>query len=97
MTPGPPQPFHPLDADERLPREDLRPGRGGLSFRTINAAWRRLSGTEIAAVVAIPALVVLGVVVGEFHVPFPVAVAAFALLFLALAVLALSGRRPPTH
>jgi len=84
--------FHPLDADERTPREDLRETRGGLSFRTMDGAWRGLSRAEIAAAIAIPALVLLGVAVGESGTSFPVGAAAFVILIGALAALAISGR-----
>jgi hypothetical protein len=91
----PVRPFHPL-ADERLPREALRGGRGGLEFRTMEGSWRRLTRRELAAAAAIPSLVLLGIAVGESRMPWPLGAASFAFLLAGLGALALSDRDRPS-
>jgi hypothetical protein len=88
----PVRPLDPLDPAERLPREALRRGWGGLQFRTMEGPWRRLRRPEVVAAIAVPSLILLGVAVGESHVPWPVGIAAFAVLIAALVGFALSGR-----
>ena len=86
--------FRPLDPSERLPREEIPASdRGGLELqRRPGSAWRKLTRAELAAVVGIPALVVLGIALGTSGAPMPVAVVSIAVLVLALAAFAFSGR-----
>lgn len=89
------RPLSRLDPDERLPREEsLAPERGGLQLQREPTGWRRLNRAELAAVVAVPALVVLGVALGRSGAPPVVGVMCIALLILALVAFAVSGRRP---
>jgi hypothetical protein len=88
------RPFAPLDPDERRPREDRLAGdRGGLQLQRQPAGWRKLTRAELAATIAVPALILLGIALGESGVPAPVSVISIALLILALAAFALWGRR----
>jgi hypothetical protein len=54
--------------------------------------WRPLSRRERAAVAAIPAMVLMGIAVGESGLPWPSGVAAFAVLIAALGAYALTDR-----
>ena len=90
------RPLSPLDPAEDLRREEiLARDRGGLQLqRQPGSGWRKLRRAELATVMAIPALVVLGIVLGESGAPPAVAVTSISLLILALAAFAISGRRP---
>ena len=90
--------IHPLsavDPAERMPREEIvARGRGGLQLqRGPGSNWRKLNRAELAAVVGLPALVVLGIALGAAGAPVPVVVVSGSVLVLALAAFALSGRR----
>jgi hypothetical protein len=87
------RPFAALDPDERRPREEMLAGeRGGVQLQRQPAGWRKLTHAELAATIAIPALILLGIALGESGAPAPVAVISIALLILALAGFALRGR-----
>ncbi|HEX9096908.1 MAG TPA: hypothetical protein VF990_12495 [Candidatus Dormibacteraeota bacterium] len=87
------RPLAPLDPEERRPREEMLAGdRGGLQFQRQPAGWRKLTRAELAATIAAPALILLGIALGESGAPAPVTVISIALLVLALAAFALSGR-----
>jgi hypothetical protein len=75
--------FKPLDADERLPREQLLAAR---RFRTLGR-W------ELAGASWLPILVVIMTVGGWAHLPAGVSLAAVAMSFLALLGYALLGDR----
>ena len=86
-------PFFQLDPLERLPREKvLDRGRGGLQLNT--EGWRRLTRAGLAASVATPSLILVGIALGETGAPLPVVVIAISLLILSLVAFAFSGRRP---
>ena len=89
--------FRPLDPAERLPREEIPArDRGGLKLNGLNSGWapeRKLSRAELAAVVGIPALLVLGIALGASGASIPVVVVSIALLVLALAAFVLYGWR----
>ena len=88
------RPFIPLDPDERRPREEMLAGdRGGVQLQRQPAGWRKLTRAELAATIAAPALILLGIALGESGAPAPVTVISISLLILALAAFALSGRR----
>ena len=53
-----------------------------------------MTRAELAAAVATPSLILLGIALGETGAPLPVAVIAIALLILSLVAFAFSGRRP---
>jgi hypothetical protein len=90
------RPFFHLDPDERLPRENvLDRGRGGLQLNT--EGWRKLTRAEVAAAIASPLLIPLGVVLGETGAPLPVVVIAITLVISSLVAFAWSGRRRPQH
>ena len=86
--------FSPLDPAERLPRDEILAGdRGGLQLQRLpGSSWRKLTRVELAAAVGFPALLVLGIVLGTSGAPTSVAVGSIALLVLALAAFAFSGR-----
>jgi hypothetical protein len=87
------RPFAPLDPDERRPRQEiLDEDRGGLQLQRQPAGWRKLSRAELVATIAAPALILLGIALGESGAPAPVTVISIALLILALVAFALSGR-----
>lgn len=87
-------PFFPLDPLERLRREEaVDRGRGGLQLQGTER-WRKMTRAELAAAVATPSLILLGIALGETGAPLPVAVIAIALLILSLVAFAFSGRRP---
>ena len=88
------RPFSPLDPAERLPLDEVLVGdRGGLQLqRRPGSAWRKLTRAELAAAVGFPALVVLGIALGSSGAPTPVVAASIAVLALALATFAVSGR-----
>ena len=88
-------PLSPVDPAERMPREEIMArGRGGLQLqRGPGSSWRKLNRAELAAMVGLPALVVLGIVLGGSGAPVPVVVVSASVLVLALAAFALSGRR----
>ena len=77
--------FQPLDADERLTREQVLAAK---RFRTLGR-W------ELAGAVWLPLLVVIMVVGGWVHVPSGVSLGAVGLSFLALLGFALAGDRFP--
>jgi hypothetical protein len=64
--------FHPLDVDERLPRELLLEGR---RYR-----WFELRHLEIFGFLYLPALILTVVVLGGFSMPLAFGVAGFSLL-----------------
>ena len=90
------RPLSPLDPAEDLRREDILAGdRGEIQLqRQPGSSWRRLTPAELAAVMAIPALVALGIVLGESGAPPAVALISISLLIVALAAFAVAGRRP---
>jgi hypothetical protein len=86
------RPFSPLDPAERKPGEEILPGnRGGLQLQREPAGWRRMTRLELTAVVAVPALILLGIALGESQVSPPVAVVSISCLILALVARAFSG------
>ena len=86
------RPFFPLDPAERKPREDnLFSDRGGLAFQREPAGWRRMTRVELAAVVAVPALILLGIALGQSQASPPMVVVSISCLVLALVALAFSG------
>jgi hypothetical protein len=90
------KPFFHLDPDERLPREKvLDRGRGGLQLNS--EGWRKLTRAELAAAIAAPLLILLGIALGETGAPLPVVVIAITLGILSLVAFACSGRRRPQH
>lgn len=89
------RPFPPLDDSERQPREEMvAPDRGGLQLQRDPSGMRKMTRLELAVSVAIPAGVLLGIVLGQSGAPLPLAIISIALLILALGAFALSGRRP---
>lgn len=86
-------PFFELEAAERLPREEIRAqGRGGLQLQRNPEGWRKLTRAELAAAVALPSLILLGIALGESAAPLPVAAISVGLLVLSLIAFAFSGR-----
>lgn len=75
--------FKPLDADERLTREQLLASK---RFRSVGR-W------ELAGAIWLPLLVVIMVLGQVTNAPAPMALAAVALTFLALLAFALAGDR----
>jgi len=75
--------FKPLDAEERLPREQVLAGK---RFRSVGR-W------ELAGAIWLPSLVVVMVLGQWFNAPAPMALAAVGLTFLALLAFALAGDR----
>ena len=70
------------------------PDRGGLQLqRQPGSGWRTLTRAELAAVVAVPALIVLGILLGAAGAPPAVVVSSIGVLICALAAFAVSGRR----
>ena len=87
------RPFFQLEAAERPPREELLgQGRGGLQLQRNPEGWRKLTRAEMAAAVAVPSLILLGIALGESGAPVPVAVISIVLLVLSLIAFAFSGR-----
>ena len=87
------RPFFPLEAEERVPREEvLAHSRGGLQLQRNPHGWRKLTRAELAAAVAMPSLILLGIVLGESGAPLPVAAISVGLLVLLLVAFAVSGR-----
>lgn len=75
--------FKPLDAEERLPREQLLAGK---RFRSVGR-W------ELAGAIWLPLLVAIMVLGQLTNAPSPMALAAVGLTFLALLAFALAGGR----
>ena len=90
------RPLSPLDPAEDLRREEIMArDRGGLQLqRQPGSRWRQLTRAQLAAVMALPALIVLGIVLGASGAPPAVAVISISLLIFALAAFVVSGRRP---
>lgn len=87
------RPLSPLDPAERVPQEEiLDGGRGGLQLQRQGSVLRKMTRAETAAVVGFPALVVLGIILGASGAPMLVVVVSGALVMLALASFAFSGR-----
>jgi hypothetical protein len=87
------RPFPPLDPGERLPRQEmLSQDRGGLQLQREPAGWRKITRAELAAVVALPAVILVGVALGTSGASAPVAFISIGALILGLAAFALSGR-----
>ena len=76
--------FKPLDAEERLPREQVLAAK---RFRSVGR-W------ELAGAIWLPLLVVILVLSQLTNAPAALALAAMALSFLALLGFALAGDRP---
>jgi hypothetical protein len=90
------KPFFHLDPAERLPREQvLDRGRGGLQLNT--EGWRKLTRAELAAAIASPLLILLGIALAKTGAPLPVVVIALTLVILSLVAFAYSGRRRLQH
>jgi hypothetical protein len=75
--------FKPLDAEERLPREQVLAGK---RFRSVGR-W------ELAGAIWLPLLVAIMVLGQLTNAPSPMALAAVGLTFLALLAFALAGGR----
>ncbi len=75
--------FAPLDEDERLPRELLLEGR----------RYRSLGRRELAGALWLPALVIVLALAARVRVNTAAALILVAMLFVASAVFAFSGRR----
>ena len=75
--------FQPLDAEERLPREQVLAAK---RFRTLGR-W------ELAGAIWLPLLVVIMTVGGWTHLPSGVSLGAVVLSFLALLTFAIAGDR----
>jgi hypothetical protein len=93
------QSIHPLsllDPAEVYQREEVPArDRGGLQLqRQPGSGWRKLTHAELAAVVAMPALIVLGILLGTSGAPPAVVVSSIGVLICGLAAFAVSGRRP---
>jgi hypothetical protein len=76
--------FHPLDANERLPRELILEGK-----RHLMIDIRRL---EIAGALYLPALMVAVIVMGSLGVSAPVAFGVAGLMFAGFLIYAISAR-----
>ena len=89
-------PLSPLDPEEGLTREEvLARGRGGLQLQRQPSGWRKMTHAELTAAVAVPALILLGVALGQTGAPLPIVVISVAMLIVGLAAFALSGRNRP--
>ena len=85
-------PFSPLDPADCVPQEEISAaGRGGLQLQRQGSVLRKMTRAEVAAVVGLPALLVLGIILGASDAPMPVVVVSVALAVLALAAFAFSG------
>jgi hypothetical protein len=80
--------FGPVDSGERPPHEPPPEGRGGLQFYRVNIDPRRLRRRELAAMVALPAILFLLAVLGHVNADTAMSVAAVFLLMLGLVVFA---------
>jgi hypothetical protein len=76
--------FHPLDANERLPRELILEGK-----RHLMIDIRRL---ELAGALYLPALMVAVIVMGSLGVSAPVAFGVAGLMFAGFLIYAISAR-----
>jgi len=80
--------FAPLDPGERPPHEPPPEGRGGIQLYRVNLDPHRLRRRELAAMVALPALVFLLAVLGHAKANIAVSVGAAFLFMLGLVAFA---------
>ena len=90
------RPLSPIEPAEELRREEILAGdRGGLQLqRQPGSGWRNLTRGELAAVVVLPALIMLGIVLGASSVPPAVIAVSVGLTIFGLAAIILRVRRP---